>query len=127
MDPISDFLNKLKMASRARKDSFAFPASGIILAIAAALEKRGYIASFKKTRKGHQVEIKLPLREKAARASISAKRVSRLSKRIYMRARDIRPVRNGFGAAILSTPKGVLSDAEARTAKVGGEVLFEIW
>lgn len=125
-DPISDFLNKLKIASRARKGSFTFPTSGIILAIALALERKGYIKSFKKTRKGRQVEIKLPSGEKVV--SITAvKRVSHLSKRVYRRARDIRPVRNGFGVAILSTPKGVLSDADARAARVGGEVLFEIW
>ncbi len=125
-DPISDFLNKLKIASRARKDSFVFPASSIILAIAAALEKKGYIESSKKSKKGRQIEIKLPSGEQALPVT-SVKRVSRLSKRMYRKARDIRPVRNGSGSAVLSTPKGVLIDVDARAAKVGGEVLFEIW
>lgn len=125
-DPISDFLNKLKMASRVRKESFVFPASGIILAIAAALEKKGYIKSFKKTRKGRHIEIRLPSEGNARQVTV-VKRVSRLSRRTYVRSRDIRPVRNGFGTALLSTPKGILSDADARAAKVGGEVLFEIW
>ena len=125
-DPISDFLNKLKMASRARKNSFVFPASGIILSIAAALEKKGYIESFKKSRKGRYVEIKLPSKERA-RSVTAVRRISRLSRRAYVRSRDIRPVRNGFGTALLSTSKGILSDADARAARVGGEVLFEIW
>lgn len=103
-----------------------FPASSIILAIAAALEKKGYIESSKKSKKGRQIEIKLPSGEQALPVT-SVKRVSRLSKRMYRKARDIRPVRNGSGSAVLSTPKGVLIDVDARAAKVGGEVLFEIW
>ncbi len=125
-DPISDFLNKLKIASRTRKDSFTFPASGIILAIAAALEKKGYIESAKKAKKGRQIEIALPSGEEA-KPITSVKRVSRLSKRMYTKAREIHPIRNGSGTAVLSTPKGVLIDTDARAAKVGGEILFEIW
>ncbi|HBV00971.1 MAG TPA: 30S ribosomal protein S8 [Candidatus Taylorbacteria bacterium] len=125
-DPISDFLNKLKLASRARKDSFAFPSSKIILAIVAVLEKKGYIESSKKAKKGHQIEIKLPSGVKALPVN-SIRRVSRLSKRMYIKAREIHPVRHGSGTAVLSTPKGVLLDTDARSAKVGGEVLFEIW
>src|SRR3989338_465920 len=124
MDPISDFLNKLKLASRTRKESFVFPASKIIVAILAVLEKKGYIASSKKAKKGRQIEIKLPTGEKVLPITF-AKRVSRLSKRMYVKARDIRPVQSGFGSAVLSTPKGVLLDTDARSAKVGGEVLFE--
>ncbi|MDO8594617.1 MAG: 30S ribosomal protein S8 [bacterium] len=126
MDPISDFLNKLKIASRTGKESFTFPYSGIIAAIADALQKKGYVTSSKKTKKGREIEISLPSGEKAQKIT-STKRVSKLSKRMYRKAREIRPVRNGSGTAIFSTPKGVLSDMDARKAKVGGEVLFEIW
>ena len=126
MDPISDFLNTFKMASRAKKDSFIFPASKLILAIAGALEKKGYLASYKKLKKGRHVEYKLPS-SGAGMALTSVKRVSHLSKRSYVKARDIYPVRSGFGVAVLSTSKGILLDAEARKAKVGGEILFEIW
>ncbi len=126
MDPISDFLNKLKMASRTGKESFTFPSSQLIVAIANALQKKGYIESSKKAKKGHNLEITLPSGDQGLKVH-SAKRVSRLSKRMYRKARDIRPVRNGSGTAILSTSKGVFSDKDARAAKVGGEVLFEIW
>ena len=126
MDPISDFLNTLKMASRTGKESFAFPYSHLIAAIAAALQKKGYITSSKKSKRGHTLEVVLPMGEGALRVT-AAKRISRLSKRMYQRSRDIRPVRNGFGTAVLSTPKGVLSDTDARAARVGGEILFEIW
>ena len=125
-DPISDFLNKLKMASRANKESFLFPYSGIIVAIADALQKKGYISSSKILKKGREIEITLPKSPKGLRIT-STKRVSRLSKRLYRKDREFRPVRNGSGIAVLSTPKGILSDADARVAKVGGEVLFEIW
>ena|SRR3989344_4837829 len=125
-DPISDFLNTLKMASRQGLESFTFPASGIIAAIAAALEKKGYIESSKKSKKGYTLEVTLPKGEKAFKVN-SVKRVSKLSKRVYKKAANIRPVRSGSGVAVLSTPKGVLLDVDAKAAKVGGEVLFEIW
>lgn len=127
MDPISNFLNKLKIAGRTGKESFLFPASRVILAIAEALEKKGYIQSVaKKGKKGRYLEITLSYDGKTPKVQ-SVKRVSRLSKRVYRKAKDLRPIRNGFGTAILSTPRGILSDMDARTAKVGGEVLFEVW
>lgn len=127
MDPLSNFLNKLKMASRRGAESFSFPASRIIVAVAGVLEEKGYIESAKKSKKGYSVEIRLRSSAGDARRVTAIKRISRLSQRVYRKARDIRPVRNGFGIAVLSTPKGVLTDTDARTARVGGEVLFEIW
>lgn len=128
MDPISDFLNSLKMASRTHKESFVFPASSIIMAIAEVLQKKGYIASAKKNKKGQEIEITLPASDPKGAPHITAvKRISHLSKRVYKKAREIRPVRNGSGTAVLSTPRGVLADTDARAGKVGGEVLFEIW
>jgi|SRR3989344_7213442 len=127
-DPISDFLNKLKIASRTGKESFGFSYSGMIASIAETLSKKGYILSWKKSKKGHEMEIVLPGKETSEGKRVAGvKRVSKLSKRMYRKAREIRPVRNGSGIAVLSTPQGVLSDMDAKKAKVGGEVLFEIW
>lgn len=127
MDSVSNFLNKLKLASRVRKESFVFPASRFIAAIAAALQRTGYIAAVaKRGKRGQLVEVRLAYQNSVPKV-MGVKRVSRLSKRVYRAARDIRPVRNGYGALILSTPKGIVTGAEARTARVGGEVLFEIW
>jgi len=120
-------LNTLKTASKTGKESFTFPYSKVIAAIAATLGKKGYVVSARKVKKGRELELVLPVSAEQAQPITGAKRISRLSKRVYKKAREIRPVRNGFGMAVLSTPKGVLSDTEARTAKVGGEVLFEIW
>ena len=115
------------MASRTSKESFLFPASKLIFSIAETLVKKGYIkAVSKKGKKGRYVEITLAYEDNLPKVN-NLKRVSLLSKRVYRGAKDIRPVRNGVGTAVLSTPKGVLSDTEARTSRVGGEVLFEIW
>ncbi len=125
-DPLSDFLNKLKTASRQGLESFSFPSSRLILAVAGALEKQGYLAVGKKVKKGRQIEMRLSS-DAAKRPVTGVRRVSRLSKRAYRPARALFPIRNGFGAAFVSTSKGVLSDTEARAAGTGGEVLFEIW
>lgn len=115
------------MASRTGKESFVFPASTFIASIAGALEKKGYIASVtKKGKKGRLLEVTLVYHGKAPKVT-GVKRVSHLSKRVYRPARELRSVRSGYGIAVLSTPKGILSDKEARAANVGGEVLFEIW
>jgi|SRR3989338_3369520 len=127
MDPISNFLNKLKLAARAGKESFLFPASHHIAVIATALLKAGYIASVERRgKKSRFLEVHL-LYQGGAPKITGAKRISRLSQRVYRGARDISPVRNGYGSLLLSTSRGVLTDKEARTAHVGGEALFEVW
>lgn len=126
-DPISDFLNALKMASRTGKESFAFPASRYIFAVAEALLKAGYVASVvKKGKKNHSIEIKLLYQNDKPKIT-EVKRISLPSRRVYKAARDIREVRSGFGSMFLSTSKGILINKEARSARVGGEALFEIW
>lgn len=127
MDPVSNFLNTLKLAGRTGKKTFEFPGSRFIAEIAAALEKYGYVGSAaRKGKRGRLIEVELAY-DGATPKIRGLKRVSRLSKRVYLKAKDLYPVRSGFGAWILSTPKGVLSDKEARALRVGGEVLFEIW
>ncbi|TSC58144.1 MAG: SSU ribosomal protein S8P [Parcubacteria group bacterium Greene0416_79] len=127
-DSISDFLNRLKLANRAGKESFLFPASRLIAAIASALVKGGYAQSFgRKGKKGRFIEVVLSYKEKGVPKVSGVRRISRLSRRVYRGAREVRPVRHGFGMAVLTTPKGVISDTEARVSHVGGEALFEIW
>ncbi len=127
MDSVSNFINKLKIASVGKKPSFQFPASRYITAIAEALAGKGYLAEVAK--KGKRKEtLQMTLAYAGAIPKVHmVKRISRPSKRIYRQAREIRPVRQGSGIAVLSTPKGVLADSDARQQKVGGEVLFEIW
>ncbi len=128
VDPISNFIIKLKNASLAGKTSVSVPHSKMIESIASILKDEGFIASFttkgKKVIKTLDVEVKY---EEGKPAITDVARISKFSKRVYKGAKEIKPVRNGFGALILTTPKGILTDKAARKQNVGGEALFKIW
>ncbi len=128
IDPIADLIVQIKNASLARKDSVSVPYSGLKEAIAHVLMKEGYVSSVEK--KGKKVaktlEIGLVYFDGQPRVN-GIERVSKSSRRIYQKARDIRVFKSGYGKVIYSTPKGIMADHEARTNKVGGEVLFKIW
>lgn len=127
-DPISDFITRITNASAARKAVVTIPYSQLKEAIAHSLEKSGFVKSVAK--KGKKIiktlDIELVYLGDEPRVH-GAERISKPSRRIYQRARDIRSFKSGFGAYIFSTPKGILSDVEAKKLKVGGEVLFKIW
>ena len=127
-DPIADLIVRIKNSSDARKEFLVLPYSKLKESIAHVLVKEGYIKSVEK--KGKKVskflEIGLLYTDKAPRVQ-GIERVSKLSKRIYARANDLRVFRNGYGNIILSTPKGILTEIDAKKANVGGEVLFKIW
>lgn len=127
-DPIADLITKIKNAGIIGKETVVVPYSKLKESILTALQKNGYINSF--STKGKKViksiEVTLSYEQKAPRVQ-SVRRISRPSRRVYVKASEIRPVRQGFGSLFISTPKGILTDKEARKEKVGGEVLFEIW
>ncbi len=127
-DPIADMIVRIQNASLARKDSVLVPFSKLKWEIASVLEKEGFVGAIGK--KGKKVakfiEIALLYPEGNARIE-GVKRISKPSRRIYMASKAIRPVRQGYGASILSTPLGIRTGASARKEKVGGEVLFELW
>lgn len=128
MDTISDFIIRLKNAGEAHKDSFEVSHTKLNLAVATVLEKEGFIKSI--TKKGKRdpksLEIEVIYDGKTPKVQ-GVKRISKLSKRVYQKSSEIRPIRQGYGIAILSTPKGLLSNKDAKKEKVGGEVLFQIW
>lgn len=127
-DPVGDFIVSLKNAGAIRKASVSVPYSAFKMAIAEKLKEAGFIADVEK--KGKKVRKNLDVTLKYAagvHAIAGVKRISKPGRRMYKSSREITPVRYGYGALILSTPKGVLTDKEARKAKVGGEALFEIW
>ncbi len=127
-DPISDFLVRLQNASRVNKGSIEAPYSLMKHAIARVLEKEGYVANVSKKNNQLVVELKYLPTQGAHRPKITGvKRISKPSRRMYLGVRDIRPVKRGHGLLVLSTPKGVVSGKDAMVARVGGEVLFEIW
>ena len=128
MDPVSNMLNGIKNANRALRESIIVPESKLSFAIAQKLAKEGYVGAVaKKVRLGRPVlEIALLAPNRVPKVN-EVVRVSKPSRRMYTNVHDIKPVKNGFGMTVLSTPKGLLTDKEARKEHVGGEILFRIW
>ena len=123
-DPISDLLVRLQNASRVGKAEVSVPFSKMKLAIADVLSKEGYVGAPDKK----NYSLTIPLSYKNGQPTITGvKRLSKLSRRTYLGVRDVRPVRHGHGLLVLSTPKGIMTGAQARAQRVGGEALFEIW
>ena len=128
-DPVGDFIVRLANASAVNKEIVSVPFSNFKLAIAEKLKEIGYISSLEK--KGKKVkktiEITLKYSESGDAAIQGVKRVSKPGRRLYRSVLEVHPVKYGHGALILTTPKGIKTDAEARKEKVGGEALFKIW
>jgi small subunit ribosomal protein S8 len=129
MDSISNMIIKIKNANLRGLSTVTFPLSKKILAIAELLQNEGYLADVKKKGKGviKSVEAALVYDENKKSRVTDVKRVSKSSKRVYAGVSDIRPVRSGYGTVVLTTPKGIMTDKQAKKEKVGGEVLFKIW
>ncbi|OGG49456.1 30S ribosomal protein S8 [Candidatus Kaiserbacteria bacterium RIFCSPHIGHO2_01_FULL_54_36] len=128
-DTIGDLIIRLTNAGAIRKPSVSVPYSAFKMAIAEKLKEIGLVENIEK--KGKKVrktlDIVLKYNEAGKHMISGVKRISKPGRRMYKSMREIMPVRYGHGALILSTPKGVLTDKEARKEKVGGEALFEIW
>ncbi len=128
-DHIADLIVKIKNASDANLPAISFPYSKVCNSIADVLLKSGYIKSVEvkgntPAEKTLVIEILYVDGQPRIRG---VKRISHLSRRLYQKSKDINVFKNGFGNVILSTPKGVLTDGDARKQNVGGEVLFKIW
>ena len=127
-DPISDFLTRLKNCCRAGNEEFTAPYSRIKADIAKILQEEGYIWSYEVVTTDTFPEIKVKARYVDGRAVLTdVKRVSKPGRRVYSGADDIPRVLNGLGIAIVSTSKGVMSGASAKRARLGGEVLANVW
>ena len=123
-DPIADMLTRIRNAQLVDKAAVTMPSSKIKVAIAQVLKDEGYIDGFAVKNDGAKTELEIALKYYAGRPVIERiERVSRPGLRIY-RGRDALPqVMNGLGVAIVTTPKGVMTDRKARATGVGGEVL----
>lgn len=132
VDKVSNLIIKLKNAGKARLSTVSFPYTKFSESILETLKKDGFVKDFtvksKKAGKtfGH-FEIEIAYEEDGAPKIQDVKRVSKLSKRVYVKATDVKPLRSGFGLTVFSTPKGVMSDKDAKAEHVGGEELFRIW
>ncbi|TSE31728.1 30S ribosomal protein S8 [Tepidimonas taiwanensis] len=123
-DPIADMLTRIRNAQMVEKASVTMPASKLKTAIAQVLKDEGYIDGFQVKEEGGKKELEIALKYYAGRPVIERiERVSRPGLRVYRGAKSIPQVMNGLGVAIVTTPKGVMTDRKARAAGVGGEVL----
>lgn len=129
MDQIMNMLISIKNAGAVRKGETVIPHSKMKLAILEVLKEAGYIKAANVVEKDNvKKEIKIALEYTGKVSKVNGvKRLSKLGGRQYMSTKDIYKVRNGFGLLVLSTPKGIMSGAQARKENVGGEALFEIW
>ena len=123
-DPIADMLTRIRNAQMVEKTTVRMPASKLKAAIAQVLADEGYIDGFEVLRDGAKADLQIALKYYAGRPVIERiERVSRPGLRIYRGRSAIPQVMNGLGVAIVSTPKGVMTDRKARQVGVGGEVL----
>ena len=126
-DRVGDFIIRLKNAGAIGKPVVVVPASKHVEEIAHKLKALGYVADVKASKEPYHFEVALAYDERGNHKIHGVKRVSKPGRRLYAPTHEAHTVKNGTGSRLLSTPKGVLSDAEARKQHVGGENLFEIW
>jgi small subunit ribosomal protein S8 len=128
-DPLGDLLTRIRNGQRAHKSAITTPASRLRENLLRVLEREGYIRSFERyaVRDGVD-ELKVELKYNEGEPVISEiMRVSKPGRRVYAKIKDLQKVYNGLGISIISTPRGVMSDQEARQANVGGEILCQVF
>ena len=127
-DPLGDMLTRIRNGQRARKDSVLSPASKLRVRVLEVLQREGYIRGYAQEEMGPAKGIRIELKYFEGQPAIKhVARVSKPGRRVYSGSKELPRVQNGLGITIVSTPRGVLSDAEARDQNVGGEVLAEVF
>ena len=127
-DPLGDMLTRIRNGQQARKDSILTPASKLRVRVLDVLQREGYIRGYSEEELAGQKGLRIELKYFEGRPAIQhVARVSKPGRRVYSGSQDLPRVRNGLGITIVSTPRGVLSDSEAREQNVGGEVLAEVF
>lgn len=129
-DPIGDLITRIKNAEDAHKDAVSVPFSKMKMAVAELLSSKGFVGVVSQRNKGEVskfIGIDLLYTEDGQPVISEVKRMSKPSRRIYQNSKNIKRYRKGFGMSVLSTPKGIMSDSDAKKNNLGGEVLFNIW
>ncbi|MBT8369746.1 MAG: 30S ribosomal protein S8 [Desulfobacterales bacterium] len=128
-DPIADMLTRIRNAAKAKFNSVDVPGSTVKIDLAKILKSEGFIRNYKFLKDGKQGILRIYLKYGEGQSNVIYKlqRISKPSRRVYVKCKEIKPVYNGLGIAILSTSKGVMTDKKARQEKVGGEVLCHVW
>jgi small subunit ribosomal protein S8 len=130
-DPIADMLTRIRNASRARHEKVAIPWSRVKENIIKVMIEEGYLRESRKVKDsqgaGEALLVQLKFDRENRPVIAGIKRVSRPSRRVYVGAQAVTPIRKGLGINILSTPKGIMVDREALKARVGGELICLVW
>jgi small subunit ribosomal protein S8 len=128
-DPIADMLTRVRNAGKAKFNSVDIPGSKMKFELAKLLKEEGYIRNYKfiKDNKQGILRVYLKYNEKQEHSILRIDRVSKPSKRVYMKGKDIKPVYNGLGISVLSTSKGIMTDKHARKNNIGGEIICNVW
>lgn len=127
-DPIADLLTRIRNAITARHDTVSIPASKMKKSIVDILVSEGFVASSEETQENGHTSIKVVLKYSGKKNAITnLKRISKPGLRVYCGYEDLPRVLGGYGIAIISTSRGVMTDKKARELKVGGEVLAYVW
>ena len=127
-DPIADMLTRIRNATKAKFNRVDSPGSRLKVEIARVLKNEGYIKNYKFIRDDKQGMLRVYLKHHGPSNVIAGiTRVSKPSRRVYVKSRDVKPILNGMGISILSTSRGVMTDRQARRENVGGEILCNVW
>ena len=128
-DPIADMLTRIRNAGKAKFNSVDIPGAKVKIELARVLKDEGFIRNYKfiKDKKQGILRVYLKYNEEETHAIYGLERVSKPSRRVYAKSKDVKPVLNGMGIAILSTSTGIMTDKMARAKNVGGEILCNIW
>ncbi|MFH1671500.1 MAG: 30S ribosomal protein S8 [Candidatus Portnoybacteria bacterium] len=128
VDSISDMLTRIRNAQAVGHKTVIFPFSKVKLEIAKTLEKEGFIGKIEIKGKKVRKEIEVVLKYEKNRPIITTiKRISKPGRRMYIKKDQIRPIRQGYGISIISTPSGVMSNKEAKKKGLGGEIICQVW
>ncbi len=128
-DPIADMVTRIRNAGKAKLNSVDIPGSKLKTELAKVLMNEGFIKNYKFLRDGKQGILRVYLKYSRENNHVifGLKKISKPSRRVYVKGKDIKPVLNGMGISVLSTSKGIMTDKIARRENLGGEILCNIW
>jgi small subunit ribosomal protein S8 len=128
-DPIADMLTRIRNAVRVERPYVDMPLSKVKRGLADVLKREGYIWDWQELEAAPMTQLRIELKygPNGERVIQKIRRVSKPGRRIYSKAKDLKPILDGLGISIISTSRGVVSDREARQRNLGGEVLCEVW
>jgi len=123
-DPIADLLTRVRNAFKARKEFTLVPHSNLKMKVLEILQAHDFVGELKLVQQGNKKDIKIFMPQ---RTTLTLKRISKPGRRVFQKSHEMRPAIQGYGIFVVSTPKGVMTGQEAKSANVGGEVLCEVY